>query len=724
MPKFIVQFQGQESVAELKAGANSIGRQSTNTIPLKDSTLSRLHCEVILAGTVATLLDKGSRNGTLLNGKKVEAQVLQPGDKVQIGATTLWYEKKNVAAEKPPPAPRPAAADPTPASGVSRPAPAPSTRRAPTGEVKPATGRVRPPAPPAPIAEIPDFSVHGKVGGHGGKIAAGVLVLALLGVAGYYLRAFLDRPVVVDVDLDNLITRNPHFDSAVAGKPEGWAMRSALSGEKSSCVASIDQTRGRNGTPGLMLEKSAGAPDLVAECGYQDDLALPKGSALAVSAWAQFDGFSGWAAAKIDWLKSPRGSVISEEFSDPFKPSGWGEIRATFNPPAGAGAFRIALAIVGRSGRVFFDDVNVKLQAGAPAGPEKKIGQYHKVAWNRAGILQLDLRGGRRALTDISVRLESDKEGMTPQAFSTDVIAKPDETGVSFDGKLVSPVDFRDIVFSQRIGVVDDLTTVEYTFPGEALKQVGRVTVSMTLPRVDGPPRGIPENGDPTYRINCSAEEGEFAIEYADAARVRYRMVDGRLRLTQTWPVDSSTDTFTFRIREAGGGPDEVFDPVEQVKKLHTQNKLGEALTLARGAVKKVKEAPVREKLETEIRTLEEQERRDWVEAQAAAFLARTSRRSDMVAIAIRVIGTYLRQWAGEGTEAKADKLQRDLNEDLRSTPAAEAERPRRIYDRAKKLVEGGKRALAQSLLQTLVARYPSSEIAPEAQQLLKTLSE
>ena len=109
MPTFIIQFQGQESVAELKPGANSVGRQSTNSIPLKDSTLSRLHCEVILAGTVATLLDKGSRNGTLLNGKKVEAQVLQPGDKIQIGATVLWYEKKNVAAEKPAAPARPAA---------------------------------------------------------------------------------------------------------------------------------------------------------------------------------------------------------------------------------------------------------------------------------------------------------------------------------------------------------------------------------------------------------------------------------------------------------------------------------------------------------------------------------------------------------------------------------------------------------------------------------------
>jgi hypothetical protein len=681
---------------------------------------------VILAGTVATVVDKGSRNGTLLNGKKVEAQVLQPGDKIQIGATTLWYEKKNVAAEKPAPPPRPAAAEPAPAA--ARPAPAPSTRRAVPPEHKPATRAVRPPAAaPVEIPQIQDYSIHGRVGGHGGKIAAAVVVLALLGVAGYYVRAFLDRPVLPDVDLDNLITRNPHFDSAVGGRPEGWAMRASLSGEKSSCTASIDQTRGRNGTPGLLLEKSAGASDLVAECAYQEDLGLPKGSGVSVSVWSQFDGFTGWAAAKVFWLKSPRGVVLAEEFSEPFKPSGWGELKAHFTPPAGAGAFRFALAIIGRGGRVFFDDVLVKLQPGAAPGPEKKIGQYHKAAWSRDGILQLDLRGGRRTLTDIAVRLESEKEGMTPQAFSTDVAAKPDESGVSFEGKMVSPVDFREIVFNERIGVVDGLTTLEYSFPSEALKQVDRVTVAVTLPRVDGTPRGIPENGDPTYRINCSAEDGEFAIEYSEPARVKVRAVDGRLRIYQTWTVDPSTDTFTFRIREAGGGeaPD-AFDPLEQVKKLRTEYKLGEALTVARSAVKNknIKEAAVREKLETEVRSLEEQERRDWVEAQAAAFLASTSRRSDMITAAERVIGTYLRQWAGEGTEAKADKLLRDMSQDLRATPPVEAERPRRIFDRAKKLIEGGKRALAQVLLQTLAARYPTSEVAPEAQQLLKSLSE
>src|SRR6185503_3239093 len=195
MPRFIVQFQGQEAVAELKPGANSVGRQSSCTIPLKDSTLSRLHCEVILAGTVATLVDKGSKNGTLLNGKKVEAQFLQPGDKIQIGATTLWYEKKNVAAEAA-----------KPATGSVAPAPAPSTRRttaqtdtgvraaqSDTGvrKAQADSGLRKAQGAAAPLPAVTqgakkDYAYHGKAGGHAGKIVAGVLVLGLLVAGGVF----------------------------------------------------------------------------------------------------------------------------------------------------------------------------------------------------------------------------------------------------------------------------------------------------------------------------------------------------------------------------------------------------------------------------------------------------------------------------------------------------------------------------------------------------------
>jgi TolA-binding protein len=202
---------------------------------------------------------------------------------------------------------------------------------------------------------------------------------------------------------------------------------------------------------------------------------------------------------------------------------------------------------------------------------------------------------------------------------------------------------------------------------------------------------------------------------------VKYRTVDGRMRITQTWNVDIDNPVFVFRIRDSGErGP----DPQEEIVKLSKFGKLGESLALERDEVKKVREAVVRERMETDIRNLEIQERREWVEAQALAFQARISRRAQLAADALKALDAYLKRWAGEGTEGKADTLRRDLEKDLAQTPPAEAERPRRIFDRAKKLAEAGRRALAQSLLQTLVVRYPSSDVAADAQTLLKSLSD
>ena len=729
MPKFIVQFQGQESTAELKPGANSIGRQSNCTIPLKDSTLSRLHCEVILAGTVATLVDKGSRNGTLLNGKKIEAQVLQPGDKIQIGATTLWYEKKNVASEAPKTAAvAPSGATSAPSTRRTAPPPGEAPRKPPTeASRKPSTAAVRPSAPAAAPSspELQDYAFHGKQGGHAGKIVAAALVLAVLGGAAFLGKKFLSMPAAAVEDTENLVLRNAHFDLVTNGKPDGWGLRPTLTGEKSSCSISVDPSKGRNGTSALIMDKSGGVGDLVAECGFQDDLPLPRGNAVAASAWTQFENFNGWAALKVEWLRSPKGAALAEEYSEPVKASSWQELRALFSPPPGAAAFRFSLAILGRSGRVLFDDVSVKTHPGAAAVLEKKVGQYHKVFATRSGVLQIELRGGRRTLHNISIRLESEREGASPQALSLDVTATPDENGLGFEGKMTNPLDFREIVFEERVGAVDGLTNVEYRFRGDSLKQVDRVTVALTLPRVDGPPRGIPEGGEPTDHIVCGSEDGDFAIEYLEPATVKVRNIDGRLRVFQTWKVDPTAEdpSFTFRIKESGGGSGPV-DFWGALAELKTQKKYGEALSLSKEQLKKVREAPVKERLDGEIRSLQESERRDWAEAQAHAFEGDISRRPELVDKAREVLQKFLRHWAGEGTELKAKKLLEDLDKKLASVTAGDADRPRRIFDRAKKCVEGGKRALAQTLLQTLVARYPSSEVTSEAQQLLKTLSE
>src|SRR4029434_5017362 len=135
-------------------------------------------------------------------------------------------------------------------------------------------------------------------------------------------------------DSDNLLARNAHFDVSAGGKPDGWVVRPAFSGDRAPCTATVDPARGRNNGPGLLLDKMAGAGELVAECAFADDLTLRKGEALSASAWTQFDTFNGWAALKVDWLKTPKGAVIAEELSAPVKPSGWHEIRETVTPTA------------------------------------------------------------------------------------------------------------------------------------------------------------------------------------------------------------------------------------------------------------------------------------------------------------------------------------------------------------------------------------------------------
>ena len=42
------------------------------------------------------------------------------------------------------------------------------------------------------------------------------------------------------------------------------------------------------------------------------------------------------------------------------------------------------------------------------------------------------------------------------------------------------------------------------------------------------------------------------------------------------------------------------------------------------------------------------------------------------------MVARYSRQWSGEGSEAKAETLRRELEKELSSTPAGDAERPQR----------------------------------------------
>lgn len=76
-----------------------IGRSPSCDIPLEDSKVSRRHARVVLEGGQARVSDLGSRNGTLVNGEKIEGEVtLLPGDQFQVGDSNLLFEPPSRAA--------------------------------------------------------------------------------------------------------------------------------------------------------------------------------------------------------------------------------------------------------------------------------------------------------------------------------------------------------------------------------------------------------------------------------------------------------------------------------------------------------------------------------------------------------------------------------------------------------------------------------------------------
>ena len=77
----------------------TLGRSPSCEIPLEDQRVSRRHAKLEWVDGQARVQDLGSRNGTLVNGERIDVPVvLLPGDRVQVGDTTVLYEPSSRAA--------------------------------------------------------------------------------------------------------------------------------------------------------------------------------------------------------------------------------------------------------------------------------------------------------------------------------------------------------------------------------------------------------------------------------------------------------------------------------------------------------------------------------------------------------------------------------------------------------------------------------------------------
>lgn len=93
---------GVGAVVPLAGEAVTLGRDSDCTVPIKAGNISRNHARIDCVDGYWLLTDLGSTNGTWLNGLRVNRAGLEPGDRIEVGGTTIRVESIGTGAERAP----------------------------------------------------------------------------------------------------------------------------------------------------------------------------------------------------------------------------------------------------------------------------------------------------------------------------------------------------------------------------------------------------------------------------------------------------------------------------------------------------------------------------------------------------------------------------------------------------------------------------------------------
>jgi hypothetical protein len=90
--RLVLVGDGDEQSYPLTRDAYTVGRHRNNDIVVSDPKVSSFHARFDRTIEGFVLVDLRSRNGSFVNGKRVEAVILQNGDEVRLGTAKLRYK--------------------------------------------------------------------------------------------------------------------------------------------------------------------------------------------------------------------------------------------------------------------------------------------------------------------------------------------------------------------------------------------------------------------------------------------------------------------------------------------------------------------------------------------------------------------------------------------------------------------------------------------------------
>ena len=102
MSRLIIKTDGLAAPPlELKGTITRIGRSHTCDFQINHPTISGEHCEVVLDGDEFLVRDKGSTNGTFINGQPVKEAKLAIGQILRLGEVEMLFDAPPVKVSVP-----------------------------------------------------------------------------------------------------------------------------------------------------------------------------------------------------------------------------------------------------------------------------------------------------------------------------------------------------------------------------------------------------------------------------------------------------------------------------------------------------------------------------------------------------------------------------------------------------------------------------------------------
>ncbi len=93
----MVQVQLVEEVSGavhfVSGNVTTLGRGESNKITIADRSVSREHCRIERTAGGYTVVDRGSTNGTFVNGHRVTRTTLHNGDSLKVGGVVMRFEE-------------------------------------------------------------------------------------------------------------------------------------------------------------------------------------------------------------------------------------------------------------------------------------------------------------------------------------------------------------------------------------------------------------------------------------------------------------------------------------------------------------------------------------------------------------------------------------------------------------------------------------------------------